>query len=200
MTPDPAAPGALTSDELVVVSGLPRSGTSLMMRMLEAGGLPILTDAVRAADEDNPRGYYEYEPVKRLKADPAVLEPARGKVVKIISELLRLVPPQYPCRVIVMRRAMPEILASQRQMLIRRGKPADAAQDAELATLFERHLRRLDEWLQQQPHMRVLDIHYNTLLDAPAEPIAQVNRFLGGSLDTARMAQVIDQGLYRQRR
>jgi len=200
MSSDPAAPGALAPDELVVVSGLPRSGTSLMMRMLEAGGLPILTDAVRTADEDNPRGYYEYEPVKRLKDDPAVLEPARGKVVKIISELLRSMPPRYPCRVILMRRAMPEILASQRQMLIRRGKPADASQDEQLAALFERHLSRLDEWLRQQTHMRVLDISYNALLEAPAEPIAQVNRFLGGSLDTGRMAQVIDQGLYRQRR
>jgi hypothetical protein len=155
---------------------------------------------VRTADEDNPRGYYEYEPVKRLKEDPACLEPARGKVVKIISELLRLVPPQYPCRVILMRRAMPEILASQRQMLIRRGKPADASQDEQLAALFERHLRRLDEWLQQQSHIQVLDMSYNTLLEAPADPIAQVNHFLGGSLDTERMTQVIDQGLYRQRR
>jgi hypothetical protein len=196
----PVALGPLTPDELIVVSGLPRSGTSLMMRMLEAGGLPILTDAVRTADEDNPRGYYEYEPVKRLKEDPACLEPARGKVVKIISELLRLVPPQYPCRVILMRRAMPEILASQRQMLIRRGKPADASQDEQLAALFERHLRRLDEWLQQQSHIQVLDMSYNTLLEAPADPIAQVNHFLGGSLDTERMTQVIDQGLYRQRR
>ncbi len=200
MSSDPAVPGALAPDELVVVSGLPRSGTSLMMRMLEAGGLPILTDAVRTADEHNPRGYYEYEPVKRLKDDPAVLEPARGKVVKIISELLRSMPPQYPCRVVFMRRAMPEILASQRQMLIRRGKPADAAQDEQLAALFERHLSRLDDWLRQQAHMQVLDISYNTLLEAPADPIAQVNRFLGGALDTGRMAQVIDQGLYRQRR
>jgi hypothetical protein len=200
MASDPAAPGLLAPDELVVVSGLPRSGTSLMMRMLEAGGLPILTDAMRTADEDNPRGYYEYEPVKRLKEDPACLEPARGKVVKIISELLRSVPPQYPCRVILMRRAMSEVLASQRQMLIRRGKPADAAQDEQLAALFERHLSRLDAWLQQQSHIQVLDISYNALLEAPAEPIAQVNRFLGGALDTGRMAQVIDQGLYRQRR
>jgi hypothetical protein len=99
-----------------------------------------------------------------------------------------------------MRRAMPEILASQRQMLIRRGKPADASQDEQLAVLFERHLSRLDEWLGQQPHMQVLDISYNTLLEVPAELIAQVNHFLGGALDTERMVQVIDQGLYRQRR
>jgi hypothetical protein len=199
MAADPA-PGALAPDEVVVVSGLPRSGTSLMMRMLEVGGLPILTDAVRAADDDNPRGYYEYEPIKQLKDDPACLEPARGRVVKIISELLRFIPPHYPCRVIFMRRAMPEILASQRQMLIRRGKPADASQDDELAALFERHLRRVEAWLQQQPHIQALAISYNDLLSDATGPIAQVNRHLGGTLDTAQMAQVVEQGLYRQRR
>jgi hypothetical protein len=189
----------MQGDTITIVSGLPRSGTSLMMRMLEAGGLPVLSDHVRSADPDNPAGYYEYEPIKKLKADPAALEPARGKVVKVISELLLHVPSRYPCKVIFMRRAMPEILASQRQMLARRSKPTDDIDDAELAALFERHLRRVEEWMQRQPHIEALPISYNALLDAPAPHIERINHLLGGGLDTQRMAAAIDPALYRQR-
>jgi hypothetical protein len=170
-----------------------------MMRMLEAGGMPILTDQVRAADEDNPRGYYEYEPVKKLKEQPDSLEAARGKVVKIISELLQHVPPRYQCNVIFMRRSMDEILASQRQMLVRRGKPTDTVPDEELAALFNRHLQRIETWIARQPHMSVLYISYNDLLREPAGYVEQINRFLGGRLDTSRMLQAIDHSLYRQR-
>ncbi len=186
-------------DSVTIVSGLPRSGTSLMMHMLAAGGLPVLTDHQRAADADNPRGYFEYEPVKRLKDDPACLEAARGKVVKIISELLMYVPAGYPCNVIFMRRNMGEVLASQRQMLIRRGKPADSADDAMMAALFEKHLRRVEAWIAQQPHIACIFVGYNDLLAEPATSIEQINRFLGGGLDTQQMAQAIDQTLYRQR-
>jgi hypothetical protein len=189
----------MDAQTVVIVSGLPRSGTSLMMGMLEAGGIPVLTDRQRAADEDNPRGYYELERVKQIKDTPAFLDEARGKVVKIISELLRQVPPHYPCRVIFMQRHMSEILASQRQMLVRRGKPADAAGDAEMAALFEQHLRRVEQWLAQQPHMQVLYVNYNDLLADPTPQIAAINRFLGGELDTAAMAAAIDPALYRQR-
>jgi hypothetical protein len=188
-----------TSQPVTIVSGLPRSGTSLMMRMLEAGGMPILTDQVRAADEDNPRGYYEYEPVKKLKEQPDSLEAARGKVVKIISELLQHVPPHYPCNVIFMRRSMEEILASQRQMLVRRGKPTNTVSDEELAELFNRHLQRVEAWIARQPYMAALYISYNDLLREPAGYVEQINRFLGGHLDTSRMLQAIDRSLYRQR-
>ncbi len=188
----------MDAQTIVIVSGLPRSGTSLMMGMLEAGGIPALTDRLRAADADNPRGYYEYEPVKKLKDNPASLDAARGKAVKIISELLRHVPPDYACRVIFMQRTMREILASQRQMLIRRGKPTDAVSDTELAALFERHLRQVESWLTRQ-QVPVLYVSYNDLLDQPAAHIVQVNTFLGGGLDEAAMTGAIDPALYRQR-
>jgi hypothetical protein len=184
---------------ITVVSGLPRSGTSLMMRMLAAGGMPVLTDHVRAADEDNRQGYYEYEPVKQLPRDPTVLNAARGKVVKIISELLRHIPPTYPCKVIFMQRAMAEVLASQQQMLIRRGKPTDAISDADMAALFTRHLHQIERWIDQQAHLDVCKISYNELMREPAPHIMQINTFLGGTLDTPRMARVIDPTLYRQR-
>jgi hypothetical protein len=189
----------MSQERITIVSGLPRSGTSLMMQMLEAGGMPILSDYRRAADADNPGGYYEYEPVKQLKNNPASIEAARGKAVKIISELLTAVPPQYSYVVIFMRRSMAEILASQRQMLIRRGKEAGGIDDAALGTLFEKHLRRVESWLAQQPHMHVCYISYNELVASPTSHIQTINRCLDGQLDEQRMAHMIDQNLYRQR-
>lgn len=130
---------------VIVVSGLPRSGTSLMMRMLAAGGVPLLTDGQRTADEDNPYGYFEYEPVKALQRDATWLPQARGKAIKIISQLLPTLPPDVPYRVLFMRRELREVLASQRQMLVRRGKPSDADSDAELAALFAAHLQQVQQ-------------------------------------------------------
>lgn len=189
----------MSQERITIVSGLPRSGTSLMMQMLEAGGMSILSDYQRAADEDNPGGYYEYEPVKQLKSNPASIEAARGKVVKIISELLTAVPPHYRYTVIFMRRSMAEILASQRHMLIRRGKATDNIDDAALGALFEKHLRRVESWLAQQQHIQTCFISYNELVANPPPHIQTVNRCLGGQLDEQRMARVIDQKLYRQR-
>lgn len=187
------------SDLITVVSGLPRSGTSLMMKMLEAGGLPPLTDHIRSADEDNPRGYYEFERVKKLKEDRAWLPEARGRAVKVISALLAHLPADYEYRVIFMRRNMSEILASQRQMLMRRGQPADAISDAEMAALFDRHLQQIETWLAGQPNMRALYVNYNELVAAPLAGAQRVNAFLGGRLDVEAMAAAVDTGLHRQR-
>ena len=123
----------MTQEPITIVSGLPRSGTSMMMKMLEAGGMPVLTDSWRSADEDNPKGYYEFERVKQIKTDQAWLPQAQGKVVKMISELLQYLPPIYCYRVIFMRRKLEETLASQRQMLQRRGEPAPVVSDESLA-------------------------------------------------------------------
>jgi hypothetical protein len=188
-------------DAITIVSGLPRSGTSMMMQMLEAGGMALLTDNVRKADEDNPEGYYEFERVKRLReGDIEWLPSARGKVVKIIGSLLPHLPPDYIYRVVFMRRAMTEILASQRQMLIRRGEDPDTVSDAAMAALFERHLLRVDEWIDAQTNVHQIDINYNQLLEDPRTHITQINEFLGGSLDTESMVEVINPGLYRQRK
>ena len=184
----------------VVVSGLPRSGTSMMMRMLEAGGLPILTDHVRRADEDNPNGYYEFERVKQIKHDRDWLPEARGKAVKMVSALLSELPAGYRYRVIFMRRKMEEILASQRQMLIRQGKPSDAAADARMAAMFERHLQQIQAWINQHPHIEVVYVNYNRLLVEPLEQVNAVNASCGHTLDTMKMLQVLNPGLYRQRR
>ncbi len=186
-------------DLIIVVSGLPRSGTSLMMKMLDAGGLPPLTDHIRFADEDNPRGYYEFERVKKLKEDRAWLPDAKGKAVKVISALLMYLPAGYDYRVIFMRRNMSEILASQRQMLLRRGEPAGAISDTDMAALFDKHLRQIEGWLAGQPNMRVLYVSYNDLLADPLAGAQRVNTFLGGRLDVSAMAGVVDPNLHRQR-
>jgi hypothetical protein len=184
---------------VVVVSGLPRSGTSMMMKMLEAGGLPILSDGLRAADADNPEGYYEFERVKQLdKGDTAWLSEAEGKAVKVISALLPHLPPSYHYRVIFMNRRMAEVLASQRKMLARRGERTDV-DDAQLAVILEKHLRQVKQWLSTQPHFRLLEVDYNAMLTDPRPFISRVNRFLDGLLDEERMVAVVNPSLYRNR-
>ena len=123
---------------ITVVSGLPRSGTSMMMKMLEAGGILPIIDNIRTADEDNPKGYYEFERVKAIdKGDTEWVADAQGKSVKVISALLKHLPSDHQYRVIFIRRHMDEILASQRKMLLRRGEDPDKMDDAEMALLFE---------------------------------------------------------------
>lgn len=180
----------------MVVSGLPRSGTSMMMAMLEAGGVPLLIDDARPADADNPRGYFEYAPVKYLRKDTAWVGKACGKAVKVVALLLEDLPHAYDYRVIFMRRALPEVLASQRAMLDRQGKPA--GDNAEMAAIFEKHLRHVRKWLPRQPHIRVLEVEHRIALQEPKMTAQAVNLFLGGGLDTAAMADVVDRGLHRQ--
>jgi hypothetical protein len=186
---------------VVVVSGLPRSGTSMMMQMLAAGGLPPLTDEERAPDEDNPRGYYEFERVKRApKGDVAWLADAEGRVVKVIATLLPHLPPTHRYRVIFMRRPIAEVLASQRQMLVRRGHDPDDIPDGDMAHVFQKHLHRVDAWIAAQPHIARLDVEYRELMASPAAFAARINRFLGGGLDEAKMAEAVDPRLHRQGR
>jgi hypothetical protein len=186
---------------ITIVSGLPRSGTSMMMKILDAGGLPPLTDHIRTADTDNPKGYYEFERVKQLiKGDTAWLPEAQGKAVKVIAIFLPHLPTEFNYRIIFMRRAMPEILASQREMLIRRGEDPDKIGDEELARLYEKHLHHVNTWLNAQTHVQRIDAHYNQLLQNPAAEIERINQFLGNSLDFEKMVEVVDPSLYRQRK
>lgn len=186
---------------VVVVSGLPRSGTSMMMKMLEAGGLATVQDGIRKADENNPKGYYEFERVKKLKeGDFGWVASAQGKVVKVISALLEYLPPDYTYQIVFMRRNMEEILASQKSMLVRDGKPTDGPNDHKLSELYEKHLQKLDTWLSEQPNMQVLYIHYNETLKYPQENIHRLSDFLGGELDTKAMQSVVDRNLYRERK
>lgn len=185
---------------IVIVSGLPRSGTSMMMKMLEAGGLRVFVDNLRTPDPDNPEGYYEYERVKQLdKGDTTWVGEAQGQVVKVISALLEHLPSGYRYRVIFMNRNISEVLASQKKMLERRGEATDTVSDAEMASLFAKHVARTKAWLQTQPNIETLDVDYNQLLADPEPQTHAVNSFLGGILDEARMAAAVNPNLYRNR-
>ncbi len=184
---------------ITVVSGLPRSGTSMMMKMLDAGGMEILSDGLRKADEDNPKGYYEFEKVKELGKDASWMGQASGKAVKIISALLEYLPGEFSYRIIFMRRKMEEILKSQNQMLIRRGEPADDVSDEEMGKLFNDHLQKVEAWLENQSNIKIKYIHYNEILNDPALYCKSINQFLGDTVDAEAMSKVVDKSLHRQR-
>jgi len=190
----------MNNQAITIVSGLPRSGTSMMMKMLEAGGLEPLTDNIRAADEDNPRGYFEFERVKQIEHDKEWLEDARGRAVKLISALLKHLPPTHNYKVIFMRRAMAEILASQRQMLIRRGEPGDTVPDDKMAALFDKHVAQVESWLAAQPNIETIYVSYNEVMKDARPHAERINDLLGGALNVEAMIQVADQTLYRQKR
>ena len=184
---------------VVVVSGLPRSGTSMMMRAIHAGGIEILTDHLRAADEDNPKGYFEFEPVKKTKEDAAWLNGAVGKAVKMVYRLLYDLPGGYAYRVVFMQRDLAEVLASQKKMLKRSGKDGSPIGDDRMAELFEAELDKCDKWLKGQPDFSVLYISYREMIQHPSDVCRRVNDFLGGGLDVEAMAATVDPSLYRNR-
>lgn len=186
---------------ITVVSGLPRSGTSLMMQMLAAGGIPPLTDQQRTADESNPRGYFEFEAVKQLRKDRSWLAEAQGKAVKIIHLLLPELPNDgaMEFRVILMERAIGEVLASQRRMLARGGKASAAIPEEQLGKIYLGQLQQAERWLASLPNGRVLKVEHRALLADPTPLALQLNDFLGGDLDPGAMAAAVDPSLYRER-
>jgi hypothetical protein len=186
-------------DFITVVSGLPRSGTSLMMQMLAAGGIPPLTDEQRGADESNPRGYFEYEAVKRLRSDQSWLEQARGHAVKIIHVLMRELPAdgRFQYRVLLMRRPLEEVLSSQRAMLERQGK--QSADPEVLAKVYQAQLAQLEQWMAGLACFAVLPVPHGNLISSPAKVAGEIAEFLGGDLEVARMAASVDPALYRER-
>jgi hypothetical protein len=184
--------------EIIIVSGLPRSGTSLMMQMLDNGGVEVVTDNIRTADTDNPRGYYELEKVKRLKQDASWLPQTRGKAFKMVSQLLYDLPPGKSYRIIFMERDLDEVLVSQEKMLQRLGRRA--APREEMKRSYALHLARLHDWLGRQPHMQVLCVSYNDLLERPELQAERVSRFLDGRASAERMAGSVDPSLYRNRK
>jgi LPS sulfotransferase NodH len=186
-------------DYVTVVSGAPRSGTSLMMRMLEAGGIPALTDGRRPPDAHNPHGYFEYGPVKRLAEDASWIEAARGRAVKVIYRLLTYLPPHMSYRIVFMERDLEEVFASQRDMLRAQGDAAASQEAARLIPAMAAELRDAMDWLARQPGMPMLAVPYAEVVRDPVKWAREVARFLGGGLDEAAMAAAVDPSLYRHR-
>ena len=184
---------------IVVVSGLPRSGTSMVMKMLEAGGLGVVTDGRRTADEDNPKGYYEDERVKDLhqSRDKSWLRESRGKVIKIISFLLKSLPADNNYKVLLMHRDLREIVSSQNKMLARRGERADTPDERAVALLEEQE--RDARFFLRRPHFEVLELSHRETLDRPRPLALRMAEFVGKPLAVEQMAQVVDLQLYRNR-
>ncbi len=173
----------------------------MMMRMLEAAGLDIFSDGIRRADEDNPKGYFELERVKALaRGDHDWLDEAQGRVVKVVSPLLRHLPEDQEYRVILMRRNMDEVLASQNRMLTHRSEPSRITDDEKLARLFEEDLRQVERWVESQPNVDCLQVSYNQMVTDPSSEVLRVVEFLGKSADPEALAGIVDPDLYRQRR
>lgn len=186
-------------DFVTVVSGLPRSGTSMMMRMLQAGGLPAVVDHQRKADADNPGGYLEFEPVKALGEDHAWVDDARGKAVKVIYKLVYDLPAHLPYRVIFLERDLAEVLASQEAMLARMGRAAGPVGREGMAALFEAEMRAFRQWAAGQRHLKLLYIDYASIVADPLNAARRIEGFLGAGVDTHAMAGTVDPALYRQR-
>jgi len=188
-------------ESLIVVTGLPRSGTSMLMQMLAAGGMDVLSDGVRVADEDNPRGYLEFEPVKNLLKDSQWLFEGRGKVIKILVPVLAALPPDLDCRVILIERDLGEVLDSQQRMLVRRNQLLAATPERRrmLREEYVRTLDRVKEMLRRRPATQLLVIEHSSVMTDPLIAAEKVNRFLGGGLDVAKMAAAIDPTLHRHR-
>jgi hypothetical protein len=184
---------------IIIVSGLPRSGTSMMMRMLAEGGLPVLTDMLRRPDDDNPKGYFELEVVRQLKEGNVTwLKEANGKVVKVISALLEYLPRDHQYKIIFMERDPKETLASQKKMLDHRGQISKMT-DEEMVQQFRTHLAAMKPWLVRQPNIEVLYVNYNALMAEPEQFCDKVTEFLDLPLNQTHMLTVPDRQLYRNR-
>ena len=188
-------------EPVVIVSGLPRSGTSMLMKMLEAGGLQIMSDAARSADVDNPKGYFEHERIKDLEkeTDKSYLREGRGKALKVISFLIQHLPDENDYRVIFMRRDLDEVLSSQDKMIQRLGA-ADAAADREaMKEAYRNDIVRTRLLCRKRSNFEMIEIQYKATVEDPVETARRVNEFLGGRLDEAAMRRAVDESLYRNR-
>ena len=184
---------------ITIVSGLPRSGTSLMMQMLDAGGLPVLSDGERRADTDNPKGYLEWERIKQLPKDPSLIAEAEGKVVKVISQLILSLPSDHEYRIVFMQRPLPEVLTSQEEMLRRRGNSDSNADTSAIEGAFQRHLIEVNNWLAGKANVQVCRVHYHRVLRDPKAVAAEMAAFLQVPLDIEGMVRQVDGSLYRNR-
>ena len=186
-------------DFVTVVTGVPRSGTSLVMQMLAAGGIEPLTDGMRPPDADNPRGYFELEAVKRTRRDAGWVAEAVGRSVKVIHALVTALPADRAYRLIWVHRPLEEVVASQRAMLVRRGAGDDVLAPERLVEIFRAQVQEAERWVAAQPGFASLAIDYHAVLDDPRAAAQSIDRFLGGGLDCEAMAGVVDAGLHHQR-
>ncbi|MFV1978035.1 MAG: sulfotransferase domain-containing protein [Myxococcota bacterium] len=188
-------------EPIVVVSGLPRSGTSMLMKMLDAGGMEIMTDSERAADIDNPKGYFEYERVKNLEkeSDKSYVHEGRGKVLKVISFLIKDLPDDNDYRVIFMRRSLDEVLASQNKMIQRLGTTDSTAAEEAMKEAYRNDIVRTRLLCKNRPNFELIEVNYKNTIEDPTATARSVNAFVGGHLNETAMREAVDGSLYRNR-
>ena len=188
-------------DPIIIVSGLPRSGTSMMMRMLEAGGVPIMSDAERGADIDNPKGYFEYARTKDLEkeTDKSYLREGRGKALKVISFLIKNLPDDNDYRIVFMRRNLDEVLTSQGKMIDRLGTEDAGVADEAMKEAYRNDIVRTRLLCKKKANMKLVEIHYKETVTTPAASAEKVNAFRGGALDETAMRDAVDASLYRNK-
>jgi len=184
---------------ITIVSGLPRSGTSLMMQMLAAGGMPILSDGERVADADNPRGYCEWQRIQQLPKEPGCIDEAEGKAVKVISQLLFALPIGHSYRIIFMERPLLEVVASQAEMIRRRGTTGAPLTEAALIAGLKAHLNQVNAWLAQKQGILATRVEYHSVLRDPRSAAGKVQNFVQRELDIECMARQVDSSLYHKR-
>ena len=191
----------IVDEHIIVISGLPRSGTSMMMKMLSVCKIPLLVDDLREPDEDNPKGYYEFNRVKDLEGDNSWLNLACGAAVKIVSPLLPHLNMDMGIKykIIFMLRDIDEILASQKKMADRLGHAEDNVEDSILKQNYSVHLEQVKKWLEQQKNIDVLYLNYADVVSNPVSTIESIIAFLGIELDAQDIEEVVDSSLYRQR-
>ncbi len=170
-----------------------------MMQMLAAGGVPVLSDGERQADNDNPRGYLEWERIKQLPRDPSCIAEAEGKAVKVISLLLLSLPEGHDYRVIFMQRPLAEVLASQETMMRNRGTAVAAANASIMSAAFEKNLRAVDAWLGSKNYVKALQVPYHEVVSDPRTIAQKIAAFLEMNLDIEAMTRQVDSALYRNR-
>lgn len=195
---------------ITIISGLPRSGTSLMMQIVEAAGLSIFTDGKRLADDSNQRGYYEHDRISGLlqQSDRSWLAATRGQALKIVAPLLSALPlrfkpdqegaqprkaPSY--RILFMERDIREILASQSAMLQRLGKKPP---QGDLAKAYQQQVTNAACWIQQH-QIPTLGIDYHDLVHGSDDLLRKIAAFLGTPDKLAEMQAVIDPRMHRAR-
>lgn len=183
--PESDPPNSRRSLDFVLVSGLPRSGTALMMEMLSAGGWPIMVDRERAPDSDSPEGHYEWEGIKQLRQRPEVIREAEGKVLRVVSTLLPLLPNRHRYRVLFMQRPIEQVVDSQFRMIARRkGRSEDPANTpAEERQAMIKRLRAHAEWsvehLRVAPNFEMFEVDYPALIAKPDDWVARIAAFAG---------------------
>ena len=185
-------------NEIIVVSGLPRSGTSMAMQMLAAAGLEIYTDNQRQPDENNPKGYFEADATKGMAKDNAWVKDCRGKVIKVVAPVVPLLPQQERYRVLFMHRNLKEVIASQNRMLERLGKKGGDIGDDRMKEILIHQLMRAAQTVGGHGNP-FLTISYENAIKDPENTAQKIAEFLGMELDIAAMVAAVDSSLHREK-